>query len=190
MWRCPGLTVCPGFCIWVTRKNWPFSFLSSFRICSSACVPSMSSLPSCAHWPQPCAACRWCLLMSYRWWVRPRSCPDPLRVPSPALPPLTSWSPAVYMCSLPLIREPWVLSVQTAQRPLESFCDAPWREGDSASLLPWPYFRHQQSSMFIIESPRLQAPGMCPWLSFKILPCWTPSGNFRARPVLILQNSL
>lgn len=56
----------------------------------------------------------------------PRSCPGRLRVASPALPPLNSWSP-VCTCSLLLIREPWVLSVQTAQRSLASPCDAPRR---------------------------------------------------------------
>lgn len=48
--------------------------------------------------------------------------------------------------------------------------------GDSASLLPWPYFRHQQSSMFMMESPHPENLEYVPEL-VKILPCWTSSEN-------------
>lgn len=93
----------------------------------------------------------------------PRSYPGPLRVASPALPPLTSWSP-VCMWSLLLIREPWVLSVPTAQRSLEAPCDAPWRGWfcifAAMALL-------QTSAEFYVYDgvPPPREPGICPWVS-------------------------
>lgn len=126
MWHCPRLTVCPGFCIWVTRKNWPFSFLFFLsgsplqRVCPQRPLHHRVRIGH-SHVLHADGLC-WCPADG-EW---PRSCPGPLRVAIPALPPLNSWSP-VCTCSLLLIREPWVLSVQTAQRSLESPCDAPRR---------------------------------------------------------------
>lgn len=187
MWRCPGLTVCPGFCLWVTRKNWPFSFLFFLsgsplqRVCPQRPLHHRVRIGH-SHVLHADGLC-WCPADG-EW---PRSCPGPLRVASPALPPLNSWSP-VCTCSLLLIREPWVLSVQTAQRSLESPCDAP-RRGWFSIFAAMTFL--QTSAEFHVYD-RVPHPEHLEYVP-ELKSCragWTPSGTFRTRPVPTLQFSL